>query len=259
MSIKAYWRECGPRAGNFGDNLVPHILRHVYRTAVERATEFKDADLISLGSILGEIPNDYSGTIWGTGFMFFHEAAIFPNARIAAVRGLLTSHRIQRETKPYFALGDPGMFACELCPKPSRTRWPLGLIPHYVDWGNDPLHKWAAQHAYIRVIDPCQHPLMVLNEMAMCDRILSSSLHGLISADSLGIPAWWMYLSNQVQGGDFKFRDYLSLFGVDDPRPWCFSSDWSVDWVMGTLDKQPARRHEPFCSSLRAALMECCS
>ena len=41
--------------------------------------------------------------------------------------------------------------------------------------------------------------------------ILSTSLHGLIVADSLGIPAVWSLPEPYVAGGDFKFRDHESV------------------------------------------------
>jgi hypothetical protein len=48
--------------------------------------------------------------------------------------------------------------------------------------------------------------------------VISSSLHGLIVADSLGIPNVWLRLSPDVLGGDYKFKDYYSVFGLA-PEP----------------------------------------
>ena len=43
--------------------------------------------------------------------------------------------------------------------------------------------------------------------------ILSSSLHGLVAADSFGIPNIRMVCSDRIYGGDFKYDDYYSAFG----------------------------------------------
>ena len=54
-----------------------------------------------------------------------------------------------------------------------------------------------------------------LKQLNACDVVLSSAMHGLIAADSLGIPNAWMRLSDRLTGGDWKFRDYYSVFGVE--------------------------------------------
>lgn len=55
-------------------------------------------------------------------------------------------------------------------------------------------------------------PISVLHDIARCEYILSSSLHGLVVADALGIPNAWILLSDKVHGNGFKFRDYHSAF-----------------------------------------------
>jgi pyruvyltransferase len=53
-------------------------------------------------------------------------------------------------------------------------------------------------------------PAAVLQDIDKCDAILSSSLHGLVCADSLNIPNGWLSLSDKVFGKGFKFRDHFS-------------------------------------------------
>jgi pyruvyltransferase len=52
--------------------------------------------------------------------------------------------------------------------------------------------------------------LHFINELASCDYILSSSLHGLILSDAYGIPNKWISISNNLSGREFKFKDYYS-------------------------------------------------
>lgn len=68
------------------------------------------------------------------------------------------------------------------------------------------------------VIDFEADPLSVLMRIAECETILSSALHGLIVADSLGIPNMWSTASGRLLGGEYKFHDYYSVFGTA-PRP----------------------------------------
>ena len=50
--------------------------------------------------------------------------------------------------------------------------------------------------------------------MAQCKCIISSAMHGLIAADSLGIPNVRMILSDKITGGNYKYDDYYSAFGI---------------------------------------------
>ena len=55
---------------------------------------------------------------------------------------------------------------------------------------------------------------MTLKEIAACRRVVSSSLHGLVVAHSLGVPAAFV----RAEGiDDFKFRDYFSAFDMELP------------------------------------------
>lgn len=48
-----------------------------------------------------------------------------------------------------------------------------------------------------------------MDELVQCEFVLSSSLHGIIFADSYGIPNAHMNVTKQVSGGSFKFHDYF--------------------------------------------------
>ncbi|RGY81624.1 hypothetical protein DXA18_05515 [Dorea sp. AM58-8] len=62
-------------------------------------------------------------------------------------------------------------------------------------------------------------PLQVVKEIAECRYIISSSLHGLIVADSLGIPNMYLVFGDRLLGDGYKFEDYYSAYGVEaQPR-----------------------------------------
>lgn len=54
--------------------------------------------------------------------------------------------------------------------------------------------------------DPLFH---IMDEIVKCEFVLSSSLHGIIFADSFGIPNAHMNVSTRVMGGSYKFDDYV--------------------------------------------------
>ena len=47
--------------------------------------------------------------------------------------------------------------------------------------------------------------------------MISSSLHGLIASDSLGIPNMRFVASDKIIGGDYKYNDYYSSYGINQP------------------------------------------
>lgn len=51
-----------------------------------------------------------------------------------------------------------------------------------------------------------------MRDLAKCKRIVSSALHPLIAADSLGIPNMWVRLHEQTTS-KYKFEDYYSAIG----------------------------------------------
>ena len=63
------------------------------------------------------------------------------------------------------------------------------------------------------VVAPATTPYRVLlGAIESADLVYSSSLHGIIAADALGVPHIWEPHRN-VKGGAFKFNDYASAFG----------------------------------------------
>ena len=130
---------------------------------------------------------------------------------IDVVRGQLTKSCLAKTDVP--ALGDPGLFARELFG--AKKKQGIGIVPHYTD-KNHPLIKDLEKLKNVKIIDVERSGADVCRDIAGCERILSSSLHGLIVADSFGIPNRRIGLHNKIAGGDFKFRDYASALDRND-------------------------------------------
>ena len=69
------------------------------------------------------------------------------------------------------------------------------------------------------VIDICSDLNVIFQQINNCKCILSSSLHGLIFADSYGIPNIHILFSDTIGGGEYKFKDYYSVFSVPYQQP----------------------------------------
>jgi len=205
--VGMYWFD---RITNFGDLLSPLLLKK-YGLIPFRVHAKGQAQLICVGSVLDDLPQDYSGFILGSG-LINDTIRPYSQARILAVRGELTRQRTGAPAGTI--LGDPGLLAEKLLDARQPKQYRVGIVPHYVD-KDDP--RVAMLRARLQddllVIDVQRSPAAVIADIDRCEYILSSSLHGLISADALGIPNAWLVLSGKLRGNDFKFHDYYSAFG----------------------------------------------
>lgn len=234
--IKLYWAWCGPRHGNWGDELSRLVLSTLTGVPVEYAL-LTTAHILACGSLAQELTPDYEGYVWGTGLMFRDRYALAPNATICALRGKLTAMRCSyaRHDTP---LGDVGILCSHLWPITEGYHAPhrLGIVPHYVDYDNAGVGSFLRKNPDAIVIDPCAPVMKVLNQIRSCQHIISSGLHGLVAADSYGIPNAWARWSDKVAGGDFKFHDHVSIFDIETVTPIPFSMDDTTETLIARIN-----------------------
>lgn len=166
--------------------------------------------LLAVGSVMEWAQP--SSIIWGAGVMDPVRGiggAVAQN--IHAVRGALSltclhDHGISVDVP----LGDPAFLLPRLL-KIERKSVPgrIGIVPHYVNQGDpffaDLVHQ-GAQLLDVKTLKVRNF----LEEMATCACVISSSLHGLIFAEALGVPNLWVASGDGVHGNGFKFRDWFS-------------------------------------------------
>jgi pyruvyltransferase len=202
-SINVFWWK---QKKNFGDLFTPELINK--HGAEANWTHESQTDLVGVGSLMHLVPTSFSGTFLGTG-LIRNQKLCFPNAKYAAVRGELTKTNLQLDSS--VITGDMGLLADDLLEVNHNCKYEIGVVPHFVDYQH-PWIKFIRSHCkdHINIIDVRNSAKFVTEEISKCRRIYSSSLHGLIAADSLGIPNTWVKLSDKVLGGGFKFHDYNS-------------------------------------------------
>jgi len=163
--------------------------------------------------------------IWSAGFLSTPNKGMVPlrnHFKVASVRGTLSKQWIEEITqKPLkgCTVGDAGILASELIPQNTEKKYKLGIIPHRSEKTLSSVEelKNKVRDSIVIDIEP-DNPLECLTQIAGCECILSSSLHGLIFADSFRIPNKHIILSDNLSGDGFKFNDYYSAFSLmDDP------------------------------------------
>jgi hypothetical protein len=203
--VKAYWWRKVP---NFGDAVTPLLLQRFADIKNVEWDTVSRSKIVSCGSLLEHLPPDWDGYIVGTGKLIENSRlnGFGRTAKILALRGPLSA----RGFRGNFALGDPGILANELV-GPQTKKWDLGIVPHWQDSElADRFKKLIPKTSSVKVINTADDPLQVILEIGSCRRIVTSSLHGMIVADSFGgIPRRLEVCSKmEKDGGLFKFRDY---------------------------------------------------
>jgi hypothetical protein len=213
--LKLYWWQYEyPNKANFGDEITPCVISRLfgYRCRWSPPSECQVAGAGSIMEILLREKADNKPVLWGAGFIKKGETAISSDDfNIKAVRGKSTLERTEDINKETVALGDPGLLADCLLGSVPRKKYRLGVVPHYVDL-ESPVVKELARQKGVKIINPLSSPEEVINDIAASECIVSSSLHGLITSDSVGTPNAHIKLSDGLTGGLYKFQDYYSVF-----------------------------------------------
>ena len=221
--MRVYWFRGRP---NFGDALAPVLLD---RFAGVRADWSHPAlsDGVVIGSVAGRLPRRYYGVTLGIGKYGEDVPLDLSRAQVLGLRGPMTLRDSQARGNP--VLGDSGLLAAELLGTRPPVSHDLGVVAHMKDG------ELAARYPDAHRIDVGRDPLDVIREIATCERIVSSSLHGLVTADAFGIPRCWQ-LSERVRGAAFKFRDYAAALGMPlEPDEWATAPASVVESVVSQL------------------------
>lgn len=214
-ALKLHWASSKP---NFGDWLSPAICEYLSRRQIEHET-IKKCDLVAVGSLLQRAKESFFSrpiNVWGTGFI---EAQKQKKSRhyYHATRGRNSAQIILNSDIDCF--GDPGLLVDQVFKKNSQKDRLLGVVPHYRDQGDAKIKCLINGQKNSLLINVLDSPENVIREISRCEFIVSTSLHGLIVADSLGIPNCWLQVSDNVRGAGWKFRDYYSVFALDHLIP----------------------------------------
>lgn len=209
------------RVRNIGDLVAPYIIEDLTHRPAISARSTERSYLLSIGSLMQT--STRRSFVWGTGLVHPSAGIGDPDARrVLAVRGKLTHAELVRNGVHVgdVPLGDPGFLIPRLLPRndSASPRFALGLVPHFVD-RDHPFFLEAAKDPSIKVLNVCGPADVFFAELATCGAIASTSLHGLIFGEALGLPTLWLEVSDKVLGQRFKFADWFSLARNPQPIP----------------------------------------
>ncbi|MCS5489019.1 polysaccharide pyruvyl transferase family protein [Algoriphagus limi] len=248
-----YW----DHSTNWGDSINSFVFQSILGKKVfssNKVFNLSNREVVTgIGSILNSKLSNYS--VWGSGFLSEgHGLRTSPN-KVLAIRGKLTGKKI----KDQFGIecevfGDPGLLFREYYNPDQKLEYSIGIIPHFKEMNEPIIHSIKSRFASeINVIDPRIDIFEFANEVKKCERILSSSLHGLVLAESYGIPTIRIKISNKLIGGDFKFLDYYSGVSIKHFEL-CFLESFEIRDVI-KISKKASIKDLNFNSVLLASVL----
>ncbi|MFC6239558.1 polysaccharide pyruvyl transferase family protein [Longivirga aurantiaca] len=197
--------------GNFGDIASRQIAEQL--SGVQARTALPgEPRLLAIGSVLHRAHD--GDVVWGSGVK--GEKDPLPEGidlDVRAVRGPLSLEYLQQSgvnTDRVTHTFDPGvlfphLYAAELAKSPSRGG--DRIIPHYHDDLEMRRRLPAYSESFVSV--DCT-PLDMMRAIKGADRVFSSSLHGVIFAEAMGIPAYWL----APVGGENELKYYDYYYGT---------------------------------------------
>lgn len=209
--MPAYWYS---DQANFGDAMAPRLIQLAdSNRSFHLVPGSRRGKLMTIGSNHHWIrPFD---TVAGAGSMLPLKFRAAQSVHFVSLRGPLTWDLLGRPK--VISLGDPGLLARKLIEdhptissKFQRDAGGFIVVPHVSE-----VDYFQSVFPDLNVVDPRDDPLEVLSRIQSAEFVFSSSLHGIVVADSFEIPSVWLQRTVKP-AGTHKFIDYF--LGVGRPK-----------------------------------------
>ncbi len=217
---------------NFGDVINPIVFEYFSGKKVSwvEPEYYNEENYLAIGSILEFASKD--SIVWGSGFISKEGKPHAKPKKICAVRGPLTRELLLKQNiNCPEVYGDPALLLPKIYNPTQKKRYKLGIVPHYVDKGSQWLER-VQDDPDVKILDIQMHnPFAFIDALVSCEKIASSSLHGIIVADAYNIPSTWIQFSKKLTGGDFKFLDYFQSVKREDTEPLVMKEDTTTSEI----------------------------
>lgn len=225
---------------NWGDDINKYFIESISNLKVKDLTPsifykiFPPTGYSCIGSIIGAFKaKKYE--VWGSGITDGERSIPLLPKKVYSVRGPLTRQTlIKRGVDCPEIYGDPALLVSRYYRRVVEKKYLYGIIPHYNDENNPVLLDFCKKHPEFILIKMQGYNEWheIPDKIMQCQRIISSSLHGLIIADSYGIRNAWVKFSDKITGGDFKYQDYFKSVGRIIKSPYIIKSSKDLDEII---------------------------
>lgn len=207
QTVQLEWWSARP---NVGDALSPVIVNWMMEQQQLDPAKGKPVHLLAVGSIIG--PVRFDAVIWGAGILDpFNIANVIRHSwyvkyDIRAVRGPITRSCLQEAGYDCPEVyGDPAVLMPLIYqPEDQTKKYPVSVILHF----SSSLKPGKDVHQINVETDDYKD---FIDQLTASEKIISSSLHGIILAEAYGIPA--VFLNQDVTDQSLKYLDWYYSTG----------------------------------------------
>ncbi|WBL24858.1 polysaccharide pyruvyl transferase family protein [Zunongwangia sp. HGR-M22] len=246
---------------NYGDMLGKYLVEKISGKKVEFAWPQKNSYknlfspiYVTIGSVLAHVSEKC--IVWGSGII--NKTHPVKEATFLAVRGPQTrKYLIEKGYQVPEVYGDPAILLPDFYTPEIPKAYTLGIIPHYNDY--KAAKKLLEGVRCIIVIDFMTNDVEKTTcEILACERIVSSSLHGLIVSHAYGIPAVWQKFSDKVFGDDIKYQDYMESVQIPFYKPAIRQTPYTFSELEMLFTNYPSLPNAQIMKNLKEGLIEVC-
>lgn len=246
---------------NYGDLLGKYLVEKIAAKKVVFAwpKKFSIFDFfipiyVTVGSVLANV--NHKCIVWGSGII--DRKTQVKNAKFLAVRGPQSrKYLLQLGYNVPEVYGDPALLLPRYFNPTVSKKYKIGIVPHYNDYKI--VEKWFENCLNIHLIDMMTNDVEAKTiEFLQCEKIISSSLHGIIIAHAYGIPAVWQKFSDKVFGDDVKYQDYMESVNIPYYQPQVRENRYTEEEMNLLFEKHPFLPDGKVLEQLREKLMLVC-
>lgn len=259
-----WWNEKiiqGKSKENYGDVLGKYLVEKISGKKVVFAWpkkfsiyDWSSPIYVTIGSIIHNV--NHKCIVWGGGII--NQEIKIKKATFLAVRGPQTrKYLLSLGYEVPAVYGDPAILLPWFFYPKVKKKYKIGIVPHYNDY--EMVKNWQKDSQDIVVIDLMTTDIEAkTREFLECEKIISSSLHGVIIAHAYDIPAVWQKVSDKVFGNDIKYQDYMESVQLDYYQSEIKTTPFSEQDIEKLFQDYPSLPNQGVMEKLRKGLMEVC-
>jgi len=264
-SIRLFWwneiKLQGKTKENYGDLLGKYLVEKIANKKViwSKPSAFSLKNIFSpiyvtIGSILTNV-NDKC-IVWGSGIIA--KKYTIKKAKFLAVRGPQTrAYLISQGHDVPEVYGDPALLLPRYYNPKIEKEYKVGVIPHYNDF--EKVEAWYKNDDSVLLINLMTNTIEdTTNQFLKCEKIVSSSLHGVIVSHAYGIPAVWQKFSDNVFGDDIKYQDYFESVKLTPYQSEIIDLKMNIETLENAFKGKDVLPKENIISELCDGLMKVC-